>query len=166
MRALAFVPLLILAACSETDGGGPKQETKAAAATQLEPGQWETVAEVTRFTQMDKGKPAINTPAGSKATATACVGEAEARKPAPVLFTASEEGSCEYRDFYMSNGRINGSLACKRPGLGGEVMTSVEGTFTADSFEGTSLVETYLYTDGDVKIAAKISGRRVGACAA
>lgn len=168
MRILVLVPLL-LAACSETAepeakaGGGAGAAAKAA---QIDPGQWETTVEVTRLTQMDKGRAAIDTAAGTRTVATTCIGADEVTRPDPVLFTAVEEGSCDYKNLYMRNGRLNGGLACKRPGLGGEVMTSVEGTFTADTLEGTSVVETYLYGDGDVKIAAKISGRRVGDCAA
>ena len=162
MRMLILVPLLLAGACAETAEGDTKTVEKAA---QIDPGQWETVVEVTQFTTMDGGKPAIDTPAGTRLTASTCIGAGDAARPDPVLFTAVEEGSCEYKNLYMKNGRLNGGLTCKRPGLGGDLLASLEGTFTADTIEGKSVADTYLPGDGDVKIASRISGRRIGDCA-
>jgi hypothetical protein len=166
MRILAVIPLLLVAACGGTAEGEPKDKAKLAVAKQLEPGQWETIAEVTQLSQMDEGKPAIATPAGTRTTANACIGEADVRKPAPVLFTTAKDDACDYKDMYMSNGRFNGSIACTRKGLSGEVLTRVEGKFTGDSFEGTTVARTYLASEGDVKISSKLTARRLGACTA
>lgn len=164
MRALALVPLFVLAACSETADGEPK-EAKVAAAAMIDAGQWEVVSEVTQLTATDKGKPSIETPAGTKTSAASCVGEAARRRPAAELFAASGE-SCEYQNFYMSRGRLNASMKCDRPDFDGEMLRTVEGSFTADTLEGSATIETYSYGDGDVKIVSKLTGRRVGACAA
>ena len=146
MRILAVIPLFVVAACSGTAEGEPKDKAKLAVAKQVEPGQWEAIAEVTQLSQMDEGKPAIATPAGTRTTA--------------------KDDACDYKDMYMSNGRFNGSIACTRKGLTGEVLTRVEGKFTGDSFEGTTVARTYLATEGDVKISSKLTARRLGACTA
>lgn len=163
MRALAFVPLLLAAACSgETEA--PKVE-EAAAATQLDPGQWEITTEVTQFTKADAGVPKINTPVGTKETRTVCITEAEAKKPQPAMF-GGEKDECTYGDFYMSSGRLSASVKCNRPGLSGNIASRADVDFKAASLEGTLTTTTYLNTDGDVRIASKLTGRNVGQCAA
>ena len=164
MRFIAFVPLLVLAACSE-GAAPPKQEAKAPKAEQLDAGQWEMTTEVTNVSQRDKGTPAIDTPKGSKATVASCVGESDAKKPQPALF-ASAGSECEYRDFYMQSGRLNATLSCSRAGLSGTIATNINGSFTADSFEGTATTETSLSGDGDVRIDSRLAGRRTGDCTA
>ncbi len=163
MRAWMLVPLCILAGCSETTDTAKAEE--APEATMLDAGQWQVSREVTRLTQADKGNPAIDTPAGTKSASQACVGEAERKKPDPALF-AEEGESCTYKNFYMGNGRLNVSLACERPKLSGSVLKTVEATFTASGIDGTSRIDTYLASDGDVKIDQKIVAKHIGACAA
>ncbi len=164
MRLLALSPLLVLAACS--DGGEQTQpKADAPAATQLTAGEWETTTEVTKVTQRDKGAPAVKTSEGSRTTARSCVAEADVKKPQPALF-AGKEYECTNRDVYMRSGRINATLACTRPGLAGNIAILVNGTYTADTFEGTATTETSLLSEGDVKIEATLAGKRVGACPA
>jgi hypothetical protein len=164
MRFMALAPLLVIAACS--DGAAPtKQDSDAPAAEQLSAGQWEMTSEVTKLTQRDKGTPAIKAPQGSKSTSSSCVAEADVKKPQPALF-APEGSECSYRDLYMSGGRLNATLACSRAGLGGTINTNVNGSFTATTFEGNATSETSLSGDGDVRIDAKLTGRRTGECSA
>ena len=164
MRFVAVAPLLVLAACSE--GTAPtKQDAESPRAEQLSAGQWEMTTEVTKLTQRDKGAPAIKTPAGSRTTVSSCVAEADVKKPQPALF-ASEGSECSYRDFYMSGGRFNATLACSRSGLGGTLATIVNGSFTATTFEGDATTETSFSGEGDVRVDAKLTGRRTGDCSA
>ena len=162
MRCIALTPLLILAACSEA---GEPTKAEAPAATQLSAGQWEMTSEVTQVTQRDQGTPAIKVAEGDKTTSSVCIAEADAKQPQAALF-AGEGSECTHRDMYMSNGRINATLACKRPGLEGQIATLVNGTYTADTIEGTAVTETSLVGEGDLKIQSKLSGRRTGECAA
>lgn len=164
MRPLALLPLLLLAAaCS--DAGGEAEPAKAPADTTLAAGQWETTTEVTQLTKLDPGAPKIDTPAGTKASFTSCLPEADRKKPAAALFAGTAD-KCEYKDFYMARGRLNATLSCTRDGLQGNVLHSIDGSNDADSFEGERSTSTQLVTDGDVRIIAKISGRRVGECTA
>lgn len=164
MRFIALAPLLVLAACSE--GAAPtKQEAGTPAAQQLSAGQWEMTTEVTSLTQRDKGAPAIDMPVGSRSIVSSCVAEADVKKPQPALF-APEGSECTYRDIYMRGGRLNATLACSRPGLGGTIASNVNGSFTAETFEGTATTETSLAGEGDVRIDTKLTGRRTGDCTA
>ena len=164
MRFTTLVPLLVLAACSE--GAAPtKQEGEAPAAQQLSAGQWEMTTEITKLTQRDKGAPAITTPEGSRSTTSSCVAAADVKNPPPALF-APEGTECSYRDIYMSGGRLNATLGCTRAGLGGTIATNVNGSFTATTFEGNATTETSLSGEGDVRIDAKLTGRRTGDCTA
>ncbi len=162
MRLLVLTPFLALAACS---GGSepPQTETEAPAAEQMSAGQWEMTTEVTQVVKRDKGAPAIDMPQGSKSSRSVCVAEADAKQPPPALFMP-EGFDCKYRDSYVSGGRLNGTLACTRSGLGGTVATNVNGSFTADTFEGTATTETSLAGEGDARIDTKLTGRRTGDC--
>ena len=163
MRFIALTPLLILAACSE--GSEPKKAEATAAAKQLSAGQWEMTSEVTSVTKRDEGTPAIKLSQGDKSTTSVCIAEADAKKPQAALF-AREGFECTNRDIYMSNGRINATLACKRAGLSGDIAMLVNGTYTADTIEGTAVTETSLTGQGDVNIASKLTGKRTGECPA
>ena len=165
MRALILASLLLAAGCSEGGGESAAKQAEAPADTTLEAGQWEVTTEVTRLTKLDDGTPVINTPAGTKASFASCIAEADRKKPSPALF-AGDKADCEYKDFYMARGRMNASLSCNVPGINGDVVTSVEGKNDATSFEGTLSTSTRLASSGDVRIAARINGRKVGACTA
>jgi hypothetical protein len=163
MRAFAFIPLLLLAACSEASEPA-KTEAEAPVAAELQAGQWEVASEVVSLLQRDKGSPAIKTPEGTKGSIQSCVAPADVKKPQPALFV-DEKMKCTYRDIYMSGGRLNATLACSRPGLSGQISALVNGSFTATTLDATTVVETDLYSDGDVRIETKLTGRRTGECA-
>ena len=165
MRRLALIPLLVTAACSDATGTEqpiPKVEV----ATALQPGEWEISREVTRLVATDKGKPALDREVGDHTTFSHCLTAANAEKPDASLFAGIEGESCEYKNFYMSRGRINVSIACTPPDLGGQVMRTIDGKFTADSIEATASADTYFGAYGDVSVSAKLTGRRIGECAA
>jgi hypothetical protein len=163
MRLFILTPLLVLAACSE--GEQPAKKDAEAAPKQLTAGQWEMTSEVTKVTQRDKGKPALVATEGSKTTTSSCLAEADLKNPPPAFFVGADM-DCTSRDAYMSRGRANVTLACKKAGLPGDIATVVNGTYTADSFEGTTSTETSLLGEGDVKIDANLIGRRTGECSA
>lgn len=164
MRLLTMPLLLALAACSgETQPA--ENQTEAAAAEQLSPGQWEMVTLVTKVTKRDEGPPAIAMAEGSKSTRSVCIGEAEAQQPPPALFMP-EGFDCKYRDAYVRGGRLNATLACTRTGLSGDIATNVNGSFTAETFEGNATTETSLSGLGDLRMDTELTGRRTGPCTA
>ena len=169
MRRLVIVPLILLAACSNADEKAAAEAKAKAEATKnlkLAAGQWATVAEVTRLTKQDNGTPAIDAPVGTKIEGSACVAEADAKKPAPVMLAGAKDYDCEYSNFYMSSGTLNAQLNCKRKGLDGEVRMTVDGTYTAETIDGEQSISTFLPGSGDVTIMTKFTGKRTApACA-
>lgn len=163
MRALIIVPLCLAAACS---GGGGEENAAAEAADALQAGQWEISTEVSDFRSTDKATPALKAAVGDKAAAPACIEAGKEDKPPAAMF-AGVGYECDYKDRYISGGRINLSLECEREALEGKVMVSVQGTYKGDSFEGTSSATSYLSGDGDFAMNSKINGRLTGpTCAA
>jgi hypothetical protein len=152
-----FVLIATVAACG---GGGAEENVAAPKASQLTPGQWELTSEVTAFQAADQGEPKIDTPVGTRATETVCVGEG---RPPAALF-AGEGYRCNFDNHYMRGGRINVTLQCGREDLSGSVPITVSGSFEAESLEITREIRTVLATDGDVQITQRVNGRRIGDC--
>jgi hypothetical protein len=162
MRGLILVPLGLLAACS--GGGGENKAEQAADA--LQAGQWEISSEVSEFRSTDKSTPALKAAAGDKSSTVACIEAGKADEPPAAMF-AGVGYECEYKDRYISGGRLNLSLECGREALEGKVMLSVQGSHKGDSFEATTTATSFLPGDGDFVMNSKIVGRKTGpACAA
>lgn len=157
MRALALLPLLLVASC----GDGPAENKAAPAAEALAPGQWALTSRVTRFRNTDQGHARIDTPVGTSATQSLCVA---AGGRLPTLLFSGEGFTCTYSTYYARGGHANVSLYCHRRGLSGDIPMTVDGTFTADSINLHRNLRTILATDGDVEIDADINGHRTGAC--
>ena len=163
MRSLVLLPILALAAC----GGEPEKEAAPAAASTMEAGQWTLASEVTSVDSLDKTEPAIKAAVGDKAEGAACLAEADVAKPQPAVFVGEDAGTCNYENFYMSRGRLNATLGCKKEGIDGDIQISLEGTYGADSFDVTARTQTYLPGPGDVAIGRQIKGTKTAAqCAA
>ncbi|HEX8512236.1 MAG TPA: DUF3617 family protein [Allosphingosinicella sp.] len=162
MRGLIVVPLCLLAACS----GGGEEKKAAEAADVLQAGQWEISSVVSDFRSTDKATPALKAVAGDKTAAPACIEPGKEDKPPAEMF-AGVGYECEYKDRYISGGRLNLALECEREALEGKVMVSVQGTYKGESFEGTSTATSFLPGDGDFVMNSKVTGRRTGpTCAA
>jgi hypothetical protein len=161
MRSLIVVPIVALAACG---GGAPEQNNMAASAppAAIAPGLWTLQSEVTTFALTDPpGPPAIDTPAGTRATETVCVGPGET--PPPELFGGAGN-DCHGNSIYARNGRLSVQMICTRAGLSGNIMVGVDGSFTGDGIEYERDVRTNLATDGDVQMTLHVTGRRGGDC--
>ena len=158
MRALIIVPLCLAAACS--DGGGEANKA-AEAADSMQSGQWEISSEVTAFRSTDKATPALKAAVGDKATAPACIEGGKEDKPPAAMF-AGVGYECDYKDRYLRGGRINVSLECERESLEGKIQMTVEGTYTGDTFTGTTNANSFLSGDGDFAMTTKVNGRRTG----
>lgn len=160
MRASALIPLLLVAACGDTGDGTDKQaKTKAAS---LSAGQWELASEVTAFSAVDQGPPRIDTPVGTRATETVCVGEGRL----PSVFLTGDGFRCSQDNYYVRNGRLNVTLRCTRDGLDGAIAIAADGRFEADSSEFTREIQTALAGEGDVQISQRVTARRTGDCPA
>ncbi len=161
MRQLLLVPVAAPAAC----GGEPEQKAKAPGAAQaMQAGQWQSTLEVTNFRRADPGEPRLDMPVGTRTSGGACIGPDQGADPPPELFAGSDFEQCRWAEnFYMRRGRLVSGMTCQRDGVG-EVEVTVNVDFTATGFEGTAEMPTRLPTDGDVVLAARISGSRTGEC--
>lgn len=157
MRALLAVPLLMIAACGGTE---TKENQTKSKATSLAPGQYEVSTEVTAFESLDEGTPAIDTPVGTRTTEMVCVGEGQL----PTEMLTGPGFDCRYDNYYMRNGRMNVTMRCTREGLSGATPMTVEGSFEAESFDYVRDMRTVLAGEGDVHVAARATGRRIGDC--
>lgn len=162
MRTWAWVALAGLAACSEAEA--PK--AKAEAASELAAGEWTTHSEVTRVTVKDGDTSALKLAVGDKAEIKSCIAAGEGKRPPTALLVGETAGDCTYDNVYLSRGRLNASLQCRKEGLSGQVMPTVSGTFTADSVDASTTITTVLSTQGDADIEMKVTAKRTGACSA
>ena len=157
MRALALIPFVFVAACGEA----PAENKAEPAAAALAPGQWELTAEVTSLRKTGQGNPRIETPVGTRATQSLCVGAGHELQTA---FFAGEGHRCSYGTYYVRNGRVNLTMRCTREGVDGTITMSAEGTFQASSVEFRRNMTTMLTAGGNVAAEARVTGRRTGAC--
>lgn len=162
MRAIFIMTLAALGACSATEEAENKAEPVAAS---IDAGFWEMNYEVTSMRVAGNRPAAVKAKEGDKASASLCVAEADRAKPAPALF-AGEGYECSYRESYIKNGRLNATLTCARQGIAGDIMMSVDGTYTGTSMDATVNATSYLPGEGDFQMETKLAGRRVGECPA
>ena len=164
MRILIAAPLcLAVAACG---GGGEEKKKEEAAAATMAAGQWETSHEVTAIRSTDKTEPAVKAAAGDRETGSVCIEAGKEATPDPALF-AGPGHTCQYKNSYIRSGRITASLNCKREGVDGDLMMTVEGKYTGTTFEGTVSTTSYLPGRGDFEMSRKMSGRQTApACQA
>lgn len=164
MRALtiaAATAVLALAGCS--DGAPQQQQEEAQESAALSPGLYEATWTVSELRSTDKTDPATKLTQGATGSTQACV------QPGPTIDPALfAEGSdkCTPSNSYTRGGRISMQMDCRRPGDAGQVMQSVTGKSTAESFEGEVSTTTYLAGAGDYSMTRTFTGRRVGECPA
>jgi len=163
MRNLMILSACLLGACG---GEGDGKKTAEAQAATVEAGQWETSFEVTAFRSTDKTPPAVKAAVGDKESGPTCIPAGGEASPPGELF-AGPGYQCQTQSSYIRNGRINVSLKCSRSGINGDIMQTVQGSYTGTTFEGTVDTLSYLTGPGDFAMARKFSGRKTGgSCAA
>lgn len=162
MRAWAGLAVLFVAACGEAPVEKAAEPVVTAAAP--EPGEWELAAEVTAFNKADSGKPRIDTPAGTKSTEKLCL--AAGGEQLQTDFFSGDGYKCTYGNYYVRGGTINLTLSCVNEKLNEAVLMAVDGSFEGDSVTFNRNLRSAFSTDGDVVIDSKITGKRIGDCAA
>jgi hypothetical protein len=73
---------------------------------------------------------------------------------------------CSVQNSYVATGKINMQLSCTRSGAPGQVLQSVDGDYSADSFTATVNTGTYFSGSGDYAMRRTMTAKRVGACPA
>ena len=154
-----------LAGCGNGSAPAASPATEAAAA--LSAGEYEVATKVEDLRSTDHTTPltkAKQMAAGDPPVVhRACVGSDGAI--ATAMFAEAKD-DCSVQNSYVRNGKINLQLSCTRPGAPGQVLQSVDGDFTADSFTATVNTGTYFMGSGDYAMRRTMTARRVGACGA
>lgn len=159
----------MLAAAAAAIAGGCSQETAApveneAESAALTPGLYELAWNAVEISATEGGEPA--TAAGEGAAgfaASTCVAADGAIDPAAF---AEAGDTCTATSSYVRSGRISMQLECRREGVAGQVMQTVNGTSTADGFEAEVSTTTYLAGSGDYRMTRSVTARRAGECPA
>lgn len=153
MRNMVVAGALALAAC-----GQPAEQPKAAEVpAKLPAGQYEVTAKVTSLVSTDKTPLPTFAKVGDTIVTQGCVG-ADGTPPAAMLATKGDQ--CAVADPYIRNGRMNLTLDCTRKGQG-KVMSTLNGSYTADGFTGTLTATSTFSGSGDYRLVEEISGRKV-----
>lgn len=164
MRCLLIVPVCLLAACG--GGGEEKKPAEETVAATMEAGQWAADFEVRSIRSTDKTTPALKAAVGDKESGTACIAAGSEAAPPADLF-AGPGYQCTTQNSYVRNGRANVSLKCSRAGIKGDIMHTVQASYTGNTFEGTVDTISYLPGAGDFEMSRKVTGRKTGpACSA
>ena len=146
-----------LAAC----GKAPAPVVDDAPPATFPAGEWEVSTLTETLKGADRDSPATIHKAGATLVAKVCA--APGPKPDPALFVETGD-KCTADAAYAKNGRVNLVYKCDRPGKG-MVMPTIDGNYTADSFEVATSVGSYFTGLGDYVMTQRIKGKRLGECA-
>lgn len=128
----------------------------------LKPGQYEATVEML---ELDiPGMPAGMAKEMAKRTSapkvTYCVTAKDAAQSVKDMIGKAQTGTCEFKKYDISGGRISTEMACKNPtGSAGTIKT--EGTITSEGMETTGEIDF-----PEMKAKTRSTFRRVGDCPA
>jgi hypothetical protein len=166
--------VLALGACSKSgqQGGGKEAATERSgtasvtpAAARLNPGEWETVSEITMAGLPANMPPSVaNMMKGTKVTTRHCLTPEQAQRPSGDLFSGKHQENCTRQGFTMNGGRLQGSMTCKDP-RGAESTVTMDGQYGGDSFDVTMKM-TAAHEGQGMTWSSHTKGHRIGACPA
>lgn len=181
---VAGFAMLTVAACSGS-GDAPAEKADAAAtkggtssavqremaqAVEMDPGQYETHVEVSRFEV--PGMPAEQAAmlrqmmaSMSGAVQSQCVTAQQARSRGRDMFREMGKGDCAMEEFDVSGERLTGRMRCAGPNGSNAVMT-MNGTMgrTASDMAITAEVRDPSMPQGRMTMAMQVNARRTGDC--
>jgi uncharacterized protein YceK len=175
---LALTALALLSGCGSKEevsltNASPEEVAKAGGgATQLKPGQWETVIKIVA---VELPGAAGSSAAVSKAITAKMIGkeqkssqcispEQAAKPPAELLAGANGAANCKFDNFELQRGTLSSKLTCGKPGEAGAMVMTSNGPYGGDSY-ALDTDMTMSSPAGEMKIKAVNSAKRVGDCA-
>jgi hypothetical protein len=106
----------------------------------------------------------VTPPTPPPTTVRSCITPEQAARPNANFLTGSgESGGCNFENFNMAGGRLQGAVTCNAQGT--TMRSTFEGQFTPTSYEMTTQVETNAGGMA-MNMATRTSARRVGDCPA
>ena len=160
---LGMAAVGLLAACSEDPAAKPEKAAKAEA---LQPGEYELTTTVDAVRSTDGTAPATNMKVAAEGEETEKVRVCVAKDGAidPLIFAEASD-KCTPSSTYMRSGRMSLQFNCNRANRG-QLTQTVDGTFTATSFEARVMTSSYFSGPGDYSMTRTLTGARVGDCPA
>ena len=160
MLPVWLVASLTLAACGSE---APKPVVEEPAAPAIFPaGQWEVTTLTESLKSADGAAPGTIHHAGATTVAKVCA--APGPKPDPALFVETGD-KCDTTTAYAKNGRVNLAYQCNRAGKG-KVAATIDGKYSTDTFEVVTAIGSYFSGSGDYSMTQRLTGKRLGDCAA
>jgi uncharacterized protein YceK len=178
MRAVFFslAAFAMLSGCGSKEevslkDATPEEVAKAGkGATQLNPGQWETVIKIVSVelpgvsAPMSKGITAKMV--GQETKSSQCISKEQAAQPtADMLAGANGTNNCKFETFVIKDGTLSLKLACGKVGEAGAMVMTSSGPYGGDAYTLDTNM-TMASPVGQMKIKATNSAKRVGECAA
>ena len=131
----------------------------------LNPGEWETTADVTMGGLGNLPPEAAQAMKGltRKVTAHHCLTAEKAEHPTGELFGKDLPQGCARHAINMSAGSISGTMTCNDPRTGGTSTTTIDGRFTGDTFDMNMNMRAS-HGGQNMTVTSHTVGRRIGAC--
>jgi hypothetical protein len=133
----------------------------------LNPGEWETTADVTIGGLGNLPPQAAQAMKGltHKVVAHHCLTPEKAAHPSGELFGKDLPEGCAKHAITMSAGAMSGTMTCKDPRTGGTSTTTIDGHFTGDTFD-MNMKMAASHGGQNMTMTSHTVGRRIGACPA
>ncbi|MDB5693975.1 MAG: hypothetical protein JWO81_3038 [Alphaproteobacteria bacterium] len=175
MRARTCVAIglaLALVACGKSGGqNGAKGAAGSAApagvsgAVNIQPGEWETISEVTNVNGAGLPPAYAATMKGQKSTRRSCITPEEAARPMGKMMEAQKNNACNYSNFSIAGGHIQGSISCGGGKTASKMTMTMNGQYDAQNYTYTSSM-TNEGQGMNMTIETRAAAHRVGDCPA
>lgn len=142
----------------------PGSASAAGPEVKLNPGQWETVAQITRTGLPPNLPPQVAEKMKSQTvTSRHCLSPEKAAHPGAAFLAGAPAKACT-NNIVMAGGRISGSMVCKDP-RGGTSTFALDGSYGGDAIDMTMKMSV-AQGGQSMTMESHSKGHRVGACPA
>jgi hypothetical protein len=172
--------VLALAACGKSGPAGGNDTAAAAnastgapssapasgvrtAALHVQPGEWEVTEETLDASGTGPAAAYLQRMKGRKRVSQECITPEEANRP--IIFSQNHDNDCDYSHMTFGGGTIKGSISCNDPHNRGSVTMTMDGHYSAQSYEMTTSVQMNM-RGASTRIDAHRVAHRVGDCPA
>jgi len=132
----------------------------------LEPGMWQLKFTVTTIDAPDAPEPLrapLQSLKGTTQDYAHCLPADQAGRPDPEFFGNDTNSDCTYDTFSQSGDFTTISMTCGGEG-GRRMRTDMQGVLKPKSFELAMANQVLNSPNGQIKLAGKLTGKRIGAC--
>jgi hypothetical protein len=167
---IAGAATLALAACgpAEQQEGRdmtPDEVASELAGVQIEPGLWESSAEIIEVEAPGMPLEVVAQRKGPRGSSRSCITAEQAQRPDANFLAAQQESDCTYRDFSMRDGRMSGTMTCTGGAGEGEMQMQMEGEYGPRSYDMTMTMAGEGMGDGQqMTMRVRTQARRIGDC--